>query len=278
MESTGLQMSYIRGGVFSAIQQVLATFGGGLELEERPIGLRTRVIDRIAFGGDADAVVANAVGLGEIVAQRLGYGYLGFGGFAQADADGVAYAVMEERTDAYGRLDTSVFAFTGFRHAQMQREVHVLAVHLFHEQTHRFGHDLRVAGFDGEDDIAELLIHRHAQKLHTTLHHARRRVAVARHDAVAEAAVVDTDAQGRVVLLADIEQADKPLTQTLQFGSILLVGVVDVLEHARRVNVVTRVDTHFLHPLRCQIRHVRVEMHVGDEWEGLAGFRDVQRC
>ena len=151
----------------------------------------------------------------DIIHQFAGHGDFRFGRLAQGDADGVAQSVGQQGADAHGGLDASVLAVARFGHAQVQGEVHPLALHRVCQQAHGAHHHHRVRCLDGDDHILEVLVHADAQELHTRLHHAFGRVAVAGHDAVRQRAVVHADADGRVVLLADAEEGDKAVAYLL---------------------------------------------------------------
>ena len=188
--------------------------------------------------------------------------------FAQAHAHRVAYAFGQQRTDAYGRLDAAVFTLTGLGDAQVKRIVHLLMPHLLDQQPYCLHHHAGIARLDRNDDIREMLILRYAQKLHHALYHAGRRIAITRHDAVAERTVVDAQTDSSMVLLAYVQQTCEALTQTLQLLAVLRVGVVDVLKFTGRVDIVTRIDAHFLHHLRSGIGYVGLEMDIGYQRHG----------
>ena len=84
---------------------------------------------------------------------NLSLGFLG-----ERHSDGVANAVGKQCTNTHGTLDTSVLTLTGFGHSQMERIVHVLLVHLAHQQAHGAHHHNGVAGLDGYDNIIKILI------------------------------------------------------------------------------------------------------------------------
>ena len=147
----------------------------------------------------------------------------------------------------------------------MEGERHALLLHRLHEQTHRAHHNHRIAGLDGDDHVGKLLGHADAQELHARLHHALGRVAIAAHDAVAQRPVVHTDAYGRVVLLADVEEGHEPGAYLLYLLRILLVGVCQLLEGACRVYIVTGVDAYLLGVEGSHVGHAGVEVHVGHE-------------
>ena len=62
---------------------------------------------------------------------------------------------------------------------------------------------------------------------------------------------------------ADGEQLFEALFQACEFGGIFLVGVFQMLERAGRVDIVARIDAHFLHDAGRHVGHFRIEMHVG---------------
>ena len=122
----------------------------------------------------------------DVFYQLLCHRYLQLRIFAERDPDGVAQPLGHQGADAHGALDAAVLAESRLGHAQVQREVHVLAVHGRHQAAHRLDHDHDVAGFHADDNVVEILGHKHSQKLHHALNHAGGCVAIARHDAVAQ--------------------------------------------------------------------------------------------
>ena len=96
------------------------------------------------------------------------------------------------------------------------------------------------------------------------LHHRLGRVAVAADDAVAERAVVNTDSQRRAVSPANLEQRFGPQRHTLDLRGIFAVGEVELRE-VTLVGEVAGVHADFVHERRHRLRHLGVEMHVGDE-------------
>ena len=88
-------------------------------------------------------------------------------------------------------------------------------------------------------------------------------VAVARHDAVGQGAVVHADADGRVVLLTDVQEGDKAVAYLLQLLRIFLVGILQVLEGTGSVYVVTGVDAYLLGIESGHVGHARIEVYIG---------------
>ena len=211
--------------------------------------------------------------------QFSGYRYLTLRLLAEAYADGVADALGQQCANAYSTLDAAVLTFAGLGDTQVQRIVHILAVHLLDQQPYRLHHHDGVAGFDGDDHVVEPLALADTQELQTALHDAGRCVAVARHDTIRQRAVVHTDADGGVVLLTDVEKRYKPLINFPQFGLILLVGIFQLFERTCRIDIVSRVHAHLLAIAGCHIGDVRIEMHVGDQWccvaVGFQALRDM---
>ena len=208
--------------------------------------------------------------LRDIVDEVARNGYLRFRLLAQTHADSVADTVGKQCADAHRTLDASVLAFASLGDAEVERIVHVRLVHLGDEQTHRAHHDDRVRRLDAYHYVVELFLLADAQKLHTALDDAFRRVAVARHDAVGERTVVHADAHRCVVFAADVEEGHEAVLQFLEFVGILCVGILNLLEHARRVYVVARVHAHLLCVQSSHVSHVGVEVNVGNERCGVA--------
>ena len=147
----------------------------------------------------------------------------------------------------------------------MEGIVHVLLVHRCHEEANGADHDDGVGTLDGNDDIVEMLFLTDAQELHTALHDALGRVAVAVADAVGETTVVDADADSRVVLLTDIEEGNEAVLDLLQFCNVFLVGILMLDELAGGVDVVAGVDADFLGIEGGDIGDMGVEMDIGHE-------------
>ena len=57
--------------------------------------------------------------------------------------------------------------------------------------------------------------------------------------------MVYSDANGSVILLADIEERHETLFKSLEFGGIFLVGIFQMLECAGRVDVITGITLTF---------------------------------
>ena len=77
--------------------------------------------------------------------------------------------------------------------------------------------------------------------------------------------MVDAYAQRRVVLAADVEQRQQLLLDFQQLVGIFLVGVFQLLERARRVDVVAGVYSDLLGIQRRHLCYVLVEVYVGNE-------------
>ena len=199
--------------VASLLEGCLDALDGGGQVVERAATAGTR--DELRLRG------AQARGL----QQGVGHRNLVLGRFAEADADGVADAVDEQGTDAHGTLQAAVLALAGFRDAEVEGEGHAFGLHGAAQQAHALHHHHGVGGFDADDDIQELLLHAHAQELHARLHDAGGRVAIARHDAVGERAVVHADAHGGAMLTADVEEGHEAVLNLAELGGVLLVGI-----------------------------------------------------
>ena len=206
-----------------------------------------------------------AFALGDIVDKVACHRYLSLWLLAKTNAYGVADAVGEQSSDTYGALYASVLALSSFSHAEVERIVHVVAVHLVDEQTHCAHHNDRIGSLDGNHHVVKLLLLADAQKLHATLDDSLGSVAIARHDAVGQRSVVDTDAHGCVMLLADIEEGDEMVLKFLQFVGIFGIGIFYLLEHTCRIDIVAGIDTNLLGIQCSHICNVSVEVYVGNK-------------
>ncbi len=200
-----------------------------------------------------------------IIHQFTGYRNFSFGCFTQRYADGIAQPVAQQCSDAESRLDTPVLTVSGFCHSEVQWESHPLFFHDVHQQTDGFHHHDRIGRFDGNHYVSEILLDTDAEKFHTGFHHPRRRITIARHDAVGQRTVVHPDTDGRVVLLADIQKRDKPVVNLAYLLSVLLVCIFQFLKSTRSIYIVSRIDTHLFCILGSYIRHFRIEMHIGNQ-------------
>ena len=207
-------------------------------------------------------------GASHVFGQLIGHGNLALGLFTEADAQGIANAVAQEGTDAHRTLDAAVLALARFGHTEMEGIVHALGLHHVAEEAHTLHHHHGIAGLDADHDILEVFAFANAQKLHTALHDARGRIAIARHDTVGKAAVVHADTDGRSVLAADVKKLAETRLEAVEFGIVFFVGIFQVLEGACGVHIVARIDTHFLHDGGGHVGHTRVEVDVGHKGRG----------
>ena len=197
--------------------------------------------------------------------EFTGHGDLTLGLLTQGYAHGVADPLRQQGTDTHSRLDTPVLTLTGFSNAEVQRIVHTLLVHRLNEQSHGGHHHNGVRGLDGDHHIVELFTSADTQKLHTTLHDTRRRVAIARHDTVGQRTVVHTDTHSGMMLLADIQEGYQLMLDLLQLGSIFLIGIFQMLEGTTGIDVVTRIDTHLLTVHGRYVGGMGREVHIGHQ-------------
>ena len=197
--------------------------------------------------------------------QLARHGYLAFRLFREAHADGVANALGKQRPYAQGRLYPAVLALACLCHPEVQRIVHALGVHGLHQHAHRVHHHHGVRCLDADDHVVEGLAAENPEKLHAALHNALRRVAVARHYAVGQRAVVHTYAHSRLVLPANIYERHQPPLYPLKLIGIFPVGILQTFERAPRVHIVSRVYAHLLAVERRHLRRVGREVHVGHQ-------------
>ena len=207
------------------------------------------------------------------------HGYFTFWFFAQRYADGVANALCQQCSDSYGTFDTAILSFASFRHTEVQGVVHVLLVHCGYQQSHGCHHHDCVRGFDRNHYVVEVFAFKDAQELHTALHDAFGRIAIARHNAVAEGTVIHTDTDGSVMFLTDLNEGDEFPFDFLQFVGIFLIGVFQMFEGTSRVDIVAWIDAHLLTIEGGDVGGVCGEVHIGHQWLcvaiGLQFGRDV---
>ena len=57
--------------------------------------------------------------------------------------------------------------------------------------------------------------------------------------------MVHADADGSMVLLADIKEGDKAVVYLLQLLGIFLIGILQMLESTCCIHIVSRIDAYF---------------------------------
>ena len=77
--------------------------------------------------------------------------------------------------------------------------------------------------------------------------------------------MVHTDTDGRVVLLANVQEGNEAVAYLLDFFCILFVRIFQLLEGAGGIYIVTRIDTYLFGIQGRYLSHFRVEMHVGNQ-------------
>ena len=229
------------------------TLDGGGQVIERATTAGTA--DILCLGEPQSCGLQQGVGHGNLVLRRL----------AEADTYGVANAIYEQGSNSHSALQTTVLSLAGFCHPEVQREGHPFGIHRFAEQAHRFNHHYGVRCLDADDDIIKVLAHTYAKELHTRFYDAFGGVAISAHDTVAQGAVVHSDAYGGAIFTTDVQEGYEPVFDLLQFGGIFLVGILQILELPRCIDIVAGVDAHFLTIARRDVGHGGVEVHVGHE-------------
>ena len=77
--------------------------------------------------------------------------------------------------------------------------------------------------------------------------------------------MIHTDADGSMMLLADVEERYEAILNLLEFVGILLVGIFLLDELAGRIHVVARIDAHFLTIESSHVGNIRIEVNIGYE-------------
>jgi len=78
--------------------------------------------------------------------------------------------------------------------------------------------------------------------------------------------MINTDTNGSVVLLTDIQEWNQLCLNLLQLGSILLVGILQMLERTTWVNIVTWIYTNLLAVKCSHVGGMSSKMHIGHKW------------
>ena len=77
--------------------------------------------------------------------------------------------------------------------------------------------------------------------------------------------MIHTDADGSMMLLADVEERYEANLNLLKFVGILLVGIFLLDELAGRIHVVARIDADFLTIESSHVGNIRIEVNIGYE-------------
>ena len=77
--------------------------------------------------------------------------------------------------------------------------------------------------------------------------------------------MVYADADGSMVLLADIKEGYKAVVYLLQLLGILFIGILQMFESTCCIHIVSRIDADFFYILCCYVRYLRIEVNVGDK-------------
>ena len=57
-----------------------------------------------------------------------------------ADTYGIADAIREQGSDAYGTLDSAILAFASFGYAEVEWVIHTFLLHFFYQEAHGADH------------------------------------------------------------------------------------------------------------------------------------------
>ena len=87
--------------------------------------------------------------------------------------------------------------------------------------------------------------------------------------------MIHTDADGSMMLLADVEERYEAILNLLKFVGILLVGIFLLDQLAGRIHVVARIDAHFLAIESSDVGNVRIEVNIGYERSLIADGTDA---
>ena len=121
----------------------------------------------------------------------------------------------------------------------------------------------------------EILLLADAQEFEAALYDALWRIAIAVADAVGERTVVHADADGCMMLLADVEERHEAVFNLLEFVSILFISIFLLDELAGRIHVVARIYAHLLAVEGSHVGNVRIEVNIGNEWSLIAVGTDA---
>ena len=111
----------------------------------------------------------------------------------------------------------------------------------------------------------EIFLLADAQEFEAALYDALWRIAIAVADAVGEGTVVHADADGCMVLFADVEERHEAFLNLLEFVSILFISIFLLDELAGRIHVVAWIYAYFLTIESSHVGNVRIEVNIGYE-------------
>ena len=182
------------------------------------------------------------------------------------NANRIANPVREQAANSYCTLNTAILAIAGLSYAKMNRVVPVgsLGGQARHQQPVSLDHHLGIAGLHRKNEIVIAEIAGDPGKLEGAFHHPEGRVAVAIHDAIAQASVVRADSHRDPMFLAELDERGKFFPNAGEFRVVLRVRVFAHSE-LLLVRVVAWIDAHLFHPL-CRFHgRFRLEMDVCDQ-------------
>ena len=212
-----------------------------------------RRLESACFGGDR-------------LNERSCHGNLMDAVLRQRNTNRVTNSVGEQAADSDGTLNATILAVASLGDTKMDRIVPIrsLSSQPRHEQTVCFDHDFRIAGLHRKDEVVVAKVASNAGKLEGALDHSERRVPIAVHDAIAQAAVVGTDAHGDTPVLAQFNKRRKFLPDSIEFLVVFIIRVFTDGEFLL-VRIIARIDAHLFHPF-CRLHcSFRLEMNVGHQ-------------
>ena len=77
--------------------------------------------------------------------------------------------------------------------------------------------------------------------------------------------MIHTHTHSLTLGLADIQERHKAFAQAFEFVSILGIGIIDMLEGAGCIDIVTGVHTHLVGITCCSVGNRSIEMHIGNK-------------
>ena len=198
------------------------------------------------------------------------------GVLGEGNANRVANAVRQQRTDPDGGLDAAILAIACLGDPKVDRVIPVrsLDIEPSDEQAIGLDHDLGIRGLHRENEVVITLLTGEAGEFQSTLDHAVRRISETVHDAVGQRAVIGADSHRATEVLAELHQWHELLADALQFLGILGVAVFADFEFLL-VGVVARIHADFLDPLGSLHRGVRLEMDIRHQRHAAARSPDL---
>ena len=210
--------------------------------------------------------------------------------FRQRYTNRIPDAVGKQTPNANRALDATIFTIARFRYTQVDRVIPSLRrtillssrqdfrciqlIETRNKQAVGLNHDLWIRRLHRKDKV--LIIHFASElgKFQRAFNHSQRRVAVAVHDAVAQASMICSNPHRNAAFSAKSDQWSELLADAANLRLVFLIRVFTDLKFFG-VGKVARVDAHLVNPASGFHGGFWLEMDIGDKRHGATCF---QQC